>query len=175
MIELMIAVAVIGILSAIAYPAYQNHILRTHRAAAAACLQELALQMERRYTVNMAYNLPNTDLPVVPCVNAVATRYTLQFAPVAAAAIEPVKPARQLLEIKSPTPGTFYSSPKPTDPPFVQVGSKVGPGTIVCIIEAMKIFNEIPADLTGTIVEVCVESKQPVEYGQVLFRIDPAA
>ena len=57
----------------------------------------------------------------------------------------------------------------------VQVGSKVGPGTIVCIIEAMKIFNEIPADLTGTIVEVCVESKQPVEYGQVLFRIDPAA
>ena len=86
LIELMIAVAVIGILSAIAYPAYQNHILRTHRAAAAACLQELALQMERRYTVNMAYNLPNTDLPVVPCVNAVATRYNLQFAPVAAAA-----------------------------------------------------------------------------------------
>lgn len=97
-------------------------------------------------------------------------------APVATVAAEPVKAAaKQLLEIKSPTPGTFYSSPKPTDPPFVQVGSKVGPGTIVCIIEAMKIFNEIPADLTGTIVEVCVESKQPVEYGQVLFRIDPAA
>ena len=68
-----------------------------------------------------------------------------------------------------------YSSPKPTDPAFVQVGSKVTAGTIVCIIEAMKIFNEIPADLSGTIVEVCVENKQPVEYGQVLFRVDPAA
>ena len=80
-----------------------------------------------------------------------------------------------MLEIKSPTPGTYYSSPKPTDPAFVQVGSKVTAGTIVCIIEAMKIFNEIPADLSGTIVEVCVENKQPVEYGQVLFRVDPAA
>ena len=53
--------------------------------------------------------------------------------------------------------------------------AKVTAGTIVCIIEAMKIFNEIPADLSGTIVEVCVENKQPVEYGQVLFRVDPAA
>jgi len=57
----------------------------------------------------------------------------------------------------------------------VQVGSKVSPTTVVCQVEAMKIFNEIPAEVTGTIVEVCVENKQPVEYGQVLFRVDPSA
>lgn len=130
----------------------------------------------RSIKLKRAIAAPMPILTATPvAMTPVAHAAPVAAAPVAAAAIEPVKPARQLLEIKSPTPGTFYSSPKPTDPPFVQVGSKVGPGTIVCIIEAMKIFNEIPADLTGTIVEVCVESKQPVEYGQVLFRIDPAA
>jgi len=95
LIELMIAVAVIGVLSAVAYPAYQNHILRTHRATAAACLQELALQMERRYTISMAYNLPNANLPVVACANAMANRYTLQFTPVVApaATAAPAAPA----------------------------------------------------------------------------------
>ena len=115
-----------------------------------------------------------TALPVAavaPAPVAHAAAPVAHSAPVA----EPAKAAKPLLEIKSPTPGTFYSSPKPTDPAFVQVGSKVTAGTIVCIIEAMKIFNEIPADLSGTIVEVCVENKQPVEYGQVLFRVDPAA
>lgn len=114
----------------------------------------------------------------IPAVAAapVAMAHHPAPAPLAPApAAEPAKPAKPLLEIKSPTPGTYYASPKPTDPAFVQVGSKVNPGTIVCIIEAMKIFNEIPADLTGTIAEVCVENKQPVEYGQVLFRVDPSA
>ncbi len=77
LIELMIALAVIGVLSAIAYPAYQGHVLRTHRAAAAACLQELALQMERRYTVRISY-LPDAGqpgLPVLSCTNAAAGRY----------------------------------------------------------------------------------------------------
>ena len=71
--------------------------------------------------------------------------------------------------------GTFYRSPSPEAGAYVDIGSEVGPETVACIIEAMKIFNEIPADLSGTIVEVCVENKQPVEYGQVLFRVDPAA
>lgn len=95
-----------------------------------------------------------------------------QAAPPAAAAEAP-KPAKALIEIKSETPGTFYSSPKPGDPPFVQVGSRVSPSTVVCIIEAMKIFNEVTADCSGVIAEVLVEDKQPVEYGQVLFRVDP--
>lgn len=82
--------------------------------------------------------------------------------------------AKKLLEIKSPTPGTFYSAANPNAEPFARVGSRVAPETVVCIIEAMKIFNEINADCTGVIAEVCVENQQPVEFGQVLFRVDPA-
>lgn len=74
--------------------------------------------------------------------------------------------------IKSPTPGTFYNAPSPDAEPFVRVGSRVTPTTVVCIIEAMKIFNEITADCTGVIKEVAVENQQPVEYGQVLFKVD---
>jgi acetyl-CoA carboxylase biotin carboxyl carrier protein len=88
-----------------------------------------------------------------------------------AAASEPA--ARRLLEIKSPTPGTFYTAPTPDAEPFVKVGTKVKPETVVCIIEAMKVFNEIPAEVTGTIAAVLVENQQSVEYGQVLFHVDP--
>lgn len=97
-------------------------------------------------------------------------------APVAAAAAAqaPAAPAKKLLEIKSPTPGTFYAQDKPGSKPFAEVGNKITPTSVVCIIEAMKIFNEIQAEVAGTIVEVLVENKQPVEYGQVLFRVDPA-
>lgn len=80
---------------------------------------------------------------------------------------------KNLIEIKSPTPGTFYSQEKPGSPPYVAVGAKVNPKTVVCQIEAMKLFNEIVAECTGTIVEILIENKQPVEYGQVLFRVDP--
>ena len=82
-------------------------------------------------------------------------------------------PARQLLEIKSPTPGTFYSSPKPGEPAFVKLGAKVNPDTVVCLIEAMKLYNEVQAECAGVIVEVLVENQQAVEYGQVLFKVDP--
>lgn len=87
--------------------------------------------------------------------------------------IEPAKPPKNLVTIKSPTPGTFYSRPKPEDPPFVQVGARVTPTTVVCIIEAMKIFNEINADTSGVITQVLVENQQAVEYGQPLFTVDP--
>jgi acetyl-CoA carboxylase biotin carboxyl carrier protein len=101
----------------------------------------------------------------------------LPAAPPAAApgpAAEAPKQTKPLLEIKSPTPGTFYVAPSPDAQPFVRVGSKVTPSSVVCIIEAMKIFNEITADCTGVIVEVNVENQQPVEFGQVLFKVDPA-
>lgn len=86
---------------------------------------------------------------------------------------EPEKAEKRYLTIKSPTPGTFYISPSPDAPPFVQVGSRVTPTTVVCIIEAMKIFNEIQAECTGVIAEVLVQNGQPVEYGQVLFKVEP--
>jgi acetyl-CoA carboxylase biotin carboxyl carrier protein len=82
-------------------------------------------------------------------------------------------PSKQLIEIKSPTPGTFYAASSPEAEPFVRIGSRVNPDTVVCIIEAMKVFNEIPAECTGAIVAIMVENQQPVEYGQVLFKVDP--
>jgi acetyl-CoA carboxylase biotin carboxyl carrier protein len=86
---------------------------------------------------------------------------------------EAAKP--QLLEIKSPMVGTFYSSPEPTAPPFVAIGARVSKGQVVCIIEAMKIMNEIESEFDGVLREVAAENSQPVEYGQVLFRVDPTA
>ncbi len=75
--------------------------------------------------------------------------------------------------IKSPTVGTYYSSATPSDPPFVKVGHTVKPDSVVCIIEAMKVFNQIPAEVSGTITEVLVNNGDPVEYGQSLFRVKP--
>jgi acetyl-CoA carboxylase biotin carboxyl carrier protein len=78
-----------------------------------------------------------------------------------------------LKEIKSPMVGTFYKSPEPGADPYLKVGSRVTAGQTVCIIEAMKIMNEIEAELGGVVREVLVDDAQPVEFGQVLFRVDP--
>jgi acetyl-CoA carboxylase biotin carboxyl carrier protein len=78
-----------------------------------------------------------------------------------------------LKEIKSPMVGTFYAAPEPGAEPYMKVGARVSAGQTVCIIEAMKIMNEIEADFAGVVREVCVEDAQPVEFGQVLFRMDP--
>jgi acetyl-CoA carboxylase biotin carboxyl carrier protein len=85
----------------------------------------------------------------------------------------PSQPAVQLKEIKSPMVGTFYKSPEPGADAYVKVGSRVSPGQTVCIIEAMKIMNEIEAEIAGVIREVLVEDSQPVEFGQALYRVDP--
>ncbi len=87
----------------------------------------------------------------------------------------PPPPARNLIEIKSPAVGTFYAQEKPGAPPYVTVGSRVTPTTVVCQIEAMKIFNEIQAECSGVIREVLVKDKEFVEFGTVLFRVDPNA
>jgi len=79
----------------------------------------------------------------------------------------------QLLEVKSPMVGTFYGSPEPGAKPYVAVGDRVAKGQILCIIEAMKIMNEIESEYSGVLRELSVQDAQPVEYGQVLFRIDP--
>lgn len=73
--------------------------------------------------------------------------------------------------VTSPMVGTFYSSPSPEDSPFVKVGDKVDKNTVVCIIEAMKVMNEVKANITGTVAEILIESSQPVEFGTKLFRI----
>lgn len=81
--------------------------------------------------------------------------------------------AEELLDIKSPIVGTFYEAPSPDSDPYVEPGSHVDPQTVVCIIEAMKVMNEIKAEASGSIVERVVKNGQAVEYGQVLFRIRP--
>ncbi len=78
-----------------------------------------------------------------------------------------------LVPIVSPMVGTFYTSPNPDSPPFVQVGSTVGPDTVVCIVEAMKVFNEIKAEVAGTVEKVLVADQEAVEYGQNLFLLRP--
>jgi acetyl-CoA carboxylase biotin carboxyl carrier protein len=94
-------------------------------------------------------------------------------APAAAAAAPAVERPSALLEIKSPMVGTFYRSPEPGAEPYVKVGTRVTPGQTLCIIEAMKIMNELESEVTGVIREVLAEDAQPVEFGQVLFRVDP--
>ena len=82
-------------------------------------------------------------------------------------------PGPNLVEIKSPMVGTFYAAPGPDSDPFVSVGSTVGPDDVVCVVEAMKVMNEIKAECAGQIVEICVTNAEPVEFGQVLFRVRP--
>lgn len=91
-------------------------------------------------------------------------------APKAAA---PAPAAGKTVDIKSPMIGTFYRSANPDSPPFVSVGDKVTKGQTVCIIEAMKLFNEIESEVSGTIVKVMIENSSPVEYDQVLFVVEP--
>lgn len=79
-----------------------------------------------------------------------------------------------LLEVKSPIVGTFYRSSSPDKPPYKKVGDRVEKGEVVCIVEAMKLFNEIESEVSGTIVQVMAEDASPVEYDQVLFLVDPS-
>ncbi len=118
----------------------------------------------------------------VPTVVAAAAPYAAPAAhpPAAgAAASAAVAEAREapragagLKEIKSPMVGTFYKSPEPGADPYVKTGTRVSPGQTVCIIEAMKIMNEIEAEIAGVVREILVDDAQPVEFGQVLFRVD---
>lgn len=77
-------------------------------------------------------------------------------------------------DIKSPMIGTFYRAPSPESAPYVEVGTEVNPDSVVCIIEAMKVMNEIKAEVKGVITQVCVENAKPVEFGQPLFKVRPS-
>ncbi|MGH7457948.1 MAG: acetyl-CoA carboxylase biotin carboxyl carrier protein [Longimicrobiaceae bacterium] len=90
---------------------------------------------------------------------------------------EPPAPGRgeKLVEVKSPMVGTFYRSSSPEAPPYVEVGGSVSKGQTLCILEAMKLMNELEAEIDGTVREICIENAEPVEYGEVLFRLEPAA
>ena len=86
----------------------------------------------------------------------------------------PQPPASNELEIKSPMIGTFYRAPSPESAPYIEVGAEVNPDTVVCIIEAMKVMNEIKAEAKGVVTQVLIENAKPVEFGQPLFKFRPS-
>lgn len=108
---------------------------------------------------------PVTSLPM-PVVEATQPPETSKPSPAAAK-------EEGLVEITSPFVGTYYESPAPGEPAFIQAGDRVNAGQTLCIIEAMKLMNEIPAEVSGEVVEVLVNNEQPVEHGQVLIRLRP--
>ena len=121
----------------------------------------------------VVYQMP-AEAPVM--LHASAPAAAPVAAPIAAAAPAPAKEEAnsQYITIKAPMIGTFYRSSGPDKSPFVSVGDEVAPGKVICIIEAMKLFNEIECDVKGRIVKVLVDDASPVEYDQPLFLVEPA-
>ena len=119
---------------------------------------------------------PVQAAPVYPAVPQPAITNQQQSASTAGSAktIDTELPAGNLVTIKSPMIGTFYRRPSPDKPNLVEVGNEITPGKVVCIIEAMKLFNEIESEVKGKIVKVLVEDASPVEYDQPLFLVEPA-
>lgn len=115
---------------------------------------------------------PVTSMVQAPMMPAVAP--AVLAAPVTAEAAPAASSDAGLVVVESPMVGTFYRSPSPGAPVFVEAGGSVAKGQALCIVEAMKLMNEIEADVGGTVVEVLVEDAQPVQFGQPLFKIRPA-
>lgn len=115
---------------------------------------------------NPPFPMEGQSVAPMPVAAPAAAAQAVSQAPAAVAADEP-----GIVYVKSPMVGTFYGSPSPESKVFVEKGAKIVENTVVCIIEAMKIMNEIQAEVKGTIVEVLVENGQPVEYGQRLFKV----
>jgi len=128
----------------------------------------------KRYGQAPAFVAPSAPAAPAPAASAPAPAPAAAPAPAPAAAPAPAKADEsKLITIKSPMIGTFYRSSSPDTPSFVEVGSEVKAGKVVCIIEAMKLFNEIESEVTGRIVKVLVENATPVEYDQPLFLVEP--
>ena len=119
----------------------------------------------------------NGSAVVVAPEEATPISYVQAAAPAAVPGVgspQVVAPPSNEVEIKSPMIGTFYRSPSPESMPYIEVGSEVSPETVVCIIEAMKVMNEIKAEAKGIITQVMIENAKPVEFGQPLFKVRPS-
>lgn len=134
-------------------------------------LQEVIIE-ESEFKIILRRSSATVTLQQVPVTAAPA----LQALPLASYAPPPAvksEPVTDLIESRSPIVGTFYQSSSPDSPPFVAINDTVKKGDVLCIIEAMKLMNEIEAEVSGTIVEILVENGQAIEYDQPLFRIKP--
>ena len=116
-----------------------------------------------------------TSSPIVPTTQALASPSASQDAFLSSVQAAVQAPAADTVEIKSPMVGTFYRSPAPDAPQYIQVGQEVNEETVVCIIEAMKVMNEIKAEVKGTVVEILVDNARPVEFNTPLFRVKKAS
>lgn len=145
---------------------------------AATDLTEVALK-SNDFELTVRKTPPTPQIAAVPEGMAVAATLPVAEAVATgtaappAAATEPAAPRKEekLLEILSPMVGTFYRAPAPGESPFINVGDRVRTGQTVCIIEAMKLMNEIESEAEGEVIEICVENAEPVEYGQALMRV----
>ena len=136
--------------------------------------EDFKIKLKRLPNGGTASTVAYEDAPVVTYVPP-----TISTAPAAVAAASGAAPAPAAggppeQEIKSPMIGTFYRAPSPEAGPYVEVGTEVNPDTVVCIIEAMKVMNEIKAEAKGVITQVLVENAKPVEFGQPLFKVRPS-
>ncbi len=129
--------------------------------------EDFRLEVRRNLPVTLSAAAP----PVVAAIPAAAPPEAAPSPPSAPPAA--VASRSDLQAITAPMVGTFYRSPAPGEPPFVELGTRIKPGQTVCILEAMKLMNELEADVAGEVVEILVESGTPVEFGQVLMRIRP--
>ena len=137
-------------------------------------IQEFRLEGDD-FRLEIRRNLPAQTVmaPVMPA--PVAAAAAAPVAPPEPAAAPPASTATRsdLLEVTAPMVGTFYRAPAPGEPPFVEVGTRINVGQAVCILEAMKLMNELESDVGGEVVEILVDNGTPVEFGQVLMRVKP--
>ncbi len=129
-------------------------------------LTEISLE-DGEQAITLRKDLVMTGAPVQTAVPQAAAPV-----PAVSAQEQPAEPAKKGKPITSPMVGTFYSAPSPDTKPFVEVGQTISQGDVVCIVEAMKLMNEIEAECSGKIVEICVKDGQPVEFGQVLMYVE---
>jgi len=133
-------------------------------------VEEPDLRVKIRKNLPIQYLPPGLNLAPIPHPAALQAPSQLSQSGVGGA---PATRDEKLVEVASPMVGTFYRASNPGADPYVSIGSEVMPDTVVCIIEAMKVMNEIKAETAGTVVEVLVEDGEPVEFGQVLFLLEP--
>jgi acetyl-CoA carboxylase biotin carboxyl carrier protein len=150
-------------------------------------LREILLTLNQTDIAELHFKTDDFELNLkrAAAVPVVAAQVFQAAAPTGAIAAAPAPPSTEVIpstsapsldkyiDVPSPIVGTFYSSPGPEESPFVEVGMKVRKGQVVCIIEAMKIMNEIEAEVSGEVIEILVQNGQPIEYGQPLMRVNP--
>lgn len=148
-----------------------DYIEKLAKVLAETGLTEISLE-DGEQAITLRKEVVVSSAPQVVAAPVQAAAPVAAATPVVSAPAADVAPAKKGTPITSPMVGTFYKAPSPDSEPFVSVGSTVSSGDVVCIVEAMKMMNEIESEVSGKVVEICVEDGQPVEFGQVLMYVE---